>query len=132
MDVPKVFHRAWLVFCDHSMVGAWRTKREAAKAVRLRQRQTISNIEHFLLGPFVLKRGAKVDRRPPEWISRCTCAATYRTEKEWNALSYVGVMDFEAGIVLELRNCVACGSTISRRVHLNKGAAVRRKPRGRR
>jgi hypothetical protein len=116
------FQRIWLVLCDHSVVGVWKTRLEAERAVRLRQRQTISNVVHFLLGPFVLRHGASAEKRAPEWISRCSCGATYRRESEWVGLAYVGVMDFDDGLVLELRNCVACGSTISRRVSLKKGS----------
>lgn len=121
-----VLDRIWLVSCDHSIVGVWKTKHEATAAVRLRQRHTISNITHFIMGPFLLSKGASTSTLAPEWISRCTCGLTYHSEREWSALAYVGVMDFEAGSVLELRNCVACGSTISRRVDLKKGASKRR------
>lgn len=120
------FRRLWLVLCDHSFVGVHTTKRAAEDAVRLRQRNTISNIVHWVLGPFVLETGARAAELAPEWISRCSCGAIYRTEKEWSALAYVGPMDFEDGSILELRNCVACASTISRRVKLSKGAVTKR------
>lgn len=114
--------RLWLVLVDHSVVGVKGTKQEAEDAVRLRQEHTISNVEHYIDGPFVRKAGATTVKLAPEWISRCACGATYRHEKEWQALSYVGVMDFDTREVLELRNCIACGSTISRRSSLKKGA----------
>jgi hypothetical protein len=117
--------RLWLILSDHSVVGVNRTKRGATEAVRLRQQHTASNIVHWILGPFRLDRGARAERREPEWISRCSCEATYRTESAWAALPYVGVMDFRKGTILELRNCIACGSTISRQVDLKKGARKR-------
>lgn len=120
---PARLKRVFIVFCDHSVLSVHRTRRLAEQAIRLRQQHTISNIVHFTLGPFVLERGAKVARLSPEWISRCTCGLAYHSEREWSALAYVGVMDFDDGSVLELRNCVACGSTISRRVNLKKGAS---------
>ena|SRR5688572_18982293 len=120
-----VLRRVWLVFVDHSILGVWRSKREATAAVRLRQRHTVSNVAHFIAGPFVLAPGAKRSRVDPEWIARCPCGATYRSESDWGALSYVGAIDFDTGVVLELRNCVACRSTISRRISLKKGALKR-------
>jgi hypothetical protein len=121
--VSAVLKRVWLVFVDHSIVGVWRNKRDADKAVRLRQQHAISNITHFVAGPYALQAGATVTERAPEWIARCTCGVIYRHERQWQTLQYVGVMDAaENGVVLELRNCVACGSTISRRSSLKKGA----------
>lgn len=121
----QLWRRAWMVFCDHSFVVARRTKREAEETVRLRQSQPISNVEHHIAGPYVLDPDATVLARPPEWISRCACGVTYRLEKEWSALESVGVMSDGAGGALQLRNCVACGSTISRRISLKKGALKR-------
>lgn len=126
MGTRKMLRRLWVVLCDHSVVGVRKTKREAEATVRLRQRQTISNVEHYVAGPYRLEQGATLRTLAPEWISRCACGATYRTEVEWTSLAYVGTADFEPGVVLELRNCVACRSTISRRVSLKKGATKKR------
>lgn len=48
----------------------------------------------------------------------CSCGAQYATPAEWFQLEYVGTQEFDAdkngpALVLELRNCPACGSTRS-------------------
>ena len=55
----RLVSRVWLVFCDHSMVGAWRTKRDALAATRMRSKGSILEVEYHVVGPYVLQRGAK-------------------------------------------------------------------------
>lgn len=48
--------RVWLVLCDHSIAGAFRTKREAEAHCRLReQRRGPDQPMHFVVGPYVLQ-----------------------------------------------------------------------------
>jgi hypothetical protein len=52
-----IIRRVWLVFVDHSVVGVWRTRREAREAAKLRG--SIGRLPLFVIGPYVLQRGAK-------------------------------------------------------------------------
>ncbi len=47
------FKRVWLVFCDHSVVGVWRSRKEAEEAIELRSAGGLFQVEHYLAGPFV-------------------------------------------------------------------------------
>lgn len=48
--------RVWLVLCDHSVVGVWRTQRAAATAVSMLRRGSILEVDYHVVGPYVLQR----------------------------------------------------------------------------
>ena len=56
MDSHKTFRRIWLVLCDHSILGVWRTKREALAATRLRAKGSLLEVEYHVVGPYVLEQ----------------------------------------------------------------------------
>lgn len=57
MAVP--FRRIWLVCCDHSVAAVRRTRREAERFLRSRERDSIDGIEHYVLGPYVLRERSR-------------------------------------------------------------------------
>ncbi len=59
----RLFRRLWLVFCDHSVVGVWRTKREAVDAVRVRARGSILEVDYHVAGPYVLRSTLRSEGR---------------------------------------------------------------------
>lgn len=51
----RLYPRVWLVFCDHSIVGVWRTKRDAIAATRMRSKGSLLEVEYHVVGPYVLR-----------------------------------------------------------------------------
>jgi hypothetical protein len=49
--------RVFLVFCDHSVLGVWRSKRAAKAAARARSDESILEVEYHVVGPYVLEGG---------------------------------------------------------------------------
>lgn len=54
-----IIRRVWLILCDHSVAGVWRTRREAEEVLRFRRENSVELIEHFVMGPYVLQRGKR-------------------------------------------------------------------------
>ncbi len=57
----RLFSSIWLVFCDHSAVGVWRTKREALAFVRMHASNgSLLEVAYHVVGPYVLRtRGSR-------------------------------------------------------------------------
>lgn len=58
LPVRGIIRRVWLVLVDHSVVGVFRSKKEARDSIRWRN-NSINKLPHFVAGPYVLQRGGK-------------------------------------------------------------------------
>lgn len=50
-----LFRRLWVAFCDHSIIGVWRTRKEAENATRLRVEGSLLEVEYHVVGPYILR-----------------------------------------------------------------------------
>lgn len=56
LPVRGIIRRVWLVLVDHSVVGVFRSKKEARESIRWRN-HSINRLPHFVAGPYVLRGG---------------------------------------------------------------------------
>ena len=88
--------RVWLVLVDHSVVGVWRTRREARAAVALRNHAGPGELPHFIVGPYVLQRGENLITAIETAKLRAQLAYLARRAKHYPIL---GVLLAQAGKV---------------------------------
>lgn len=53
------YKSVYLVFIDHSVIGAWPTKRRARDAMRTLLSQSLMKLTFLIAGPYVLKERKK-------------------------------------------------------------------------
>lgn len=56
---PVPPRRVWLVYCDHSVLGVWSSKRAALAGSRMGRLNSLLEVEYHVIGPYVLERGGR-------------------------------------------------------------------------
>ncbi len=47
------------MYCDHSVIGVWPSKKDALAGSRMRRHNSILEVEYHVVGPYVLNGGKR-------------------------------------------------------------------------